>query len=423
MSIFAVTLFEVNENIMKLHEIIPFDKYDINDNWGTNHRIFVPKVIAEVKAGKLPNEWAEGLFHDFIENYHEQSVATIRQGGFTLETQKLLREHWVDSGIRDILKQIADAPNKYLWDLYDQLDDIIRRYTNKHYEAATARMIVTLQPCIFSTVVTSSSIDNIVGYMRSHNVEGFDYNNYGGNLLQKNRMLQKFLFEEYPQQQPLYMATVAWRIPELLDEIDQKMEDINKYKKLLLQKKQIILQGAPGTGKTYSTAQLALSIIGVNDIDLTNHEKVMEKYNQLHDEGQIEFVTFHMSMDYEDFVEGIKPETEGNNITYNVENGIFKKICRDASACTSSNFETAYEHFLKDIAEYNDSEPFTLKTINEKEFGVCPNTKGNLSLLTGPNRQKNGVLRKSSIEETAKGNVNADWYYYNLGVVAHLKRH
>lgn len=74
-----------------------------------------------------------------------------------------------------------------------------------------------------------------------------------------------------------------------------KMEEITK---LLRSKKNIILQGAPGTGKTYSTAQLALEIIGGYDDLLGDNKKVMERYEELHEAGQIEFVTFHMSMDY-----------------------------------------------------------------------------------------------------------------------------
>ena len=201
----------------------------------------------------------------------------------------------------------------------------------------------------------------------------------------------------------------------------EQKEELETIVNLLKRKKNIILQSAPGTGKTYSTAKIALSLIGLDNIDLSDHSKVMEEYKKLHDSGQIEFVTFHMSMDYEDFIEGIKPEIENNGVTYNVENGIFKRICHLAAVPVSSNFEDAYEKFLKDIAECNEDEPFILKTITGKEFGVCPNTKGDLSLLTGPNKQKNGVLRKNLIEETSKGNENADWYYYNLGVIAYLK--
>lgn len=100
---------------------------------------------------------------------------------------------------------------------------------------------------------------------------------------------------------------------------------IDKTTQILKVKKNIILQGAPGTGKTYNTAALALSILGV-DTTALSHGEIMKEYDKLL-EKQIFFTTFHQSMDYEDFVEGIKPEVlnNGTGVKYNIEDGILKK--------------------------------------------------------------------------------------------------
>lgn len=115
------------------------------------------------------------------------------------------------------------------------------------------------------------------------------------------------------------------------------MKQIQQYTNILKHKKNIILQGAPGTGKTYNTAALALSLCGVTDVDFNNHKAVMERYEQLrydakeNPDGQIGFCTFHQSMDYEDFVEGIKPqEPNGSVVSYDVEDGIFKELANKA---------------------------------------------------------------------------------------------
>lgn len=99
--------------------------------------------------------------------------------------------------------------------------------------------------------------------------------------------------------------------------------------KLLKLNKNIILQGAPGTGKTYSTAEIALGVI---DEEFQDHDQVMERYEELQKEGSIFFTTFHQSMDYEDFVEGLKPEVveDGNGVEYVVTDGIFKQVCQAA---------------------------------------------------------------------------------------------
>lgn len=106
-------------------------------------------------------------------------------------------------------------------------------------------------------------------------------------------------------------------------EADKMRED---NKSLLEQKKNIILQGAPGTGKTYATAALALSMTDPNFSAFDDHTFVMARYEELRKEGLIAFTTFHQSMDYEDFVEGIKPQRKGDGVIYDIEDGIFKKI-------------------------------------------------------------------------------------------------
>lgn len=99
---------------------------------------------------------------------------------------------------------------------------------------------------------------------------------------------------------------------------------------ILKNKKQIILQGAPGTGKTYLSPYLAVKLIDENAP--SDRAELMKRYKELVDKEQIFFTTFHQSMDYEEFVEGIKPKTENGNITYELEDGIFKKACKTAES-------------------------------------------------------------------------------------------
>lgn len=119
---------------------------------------------------------------------------------------------------------------------------------------------------------------------------------------------------------------------------------LEKYSNLLLKKHNIILQGAPGTGKTYNTAAIALKTLGVTDIDLTDHKAVMKRYDSLLGD-QIFFTTFHQSLDYEDFVEGLKPhvqtDADGNSIgvTYEPEDGIFKRACNAVQTDQSKEIE------------------------------------------------------------------------------------
>ncbi len=100
----------------------------------------------------------------------------------------------------------------------------------------------------------------------------------------------------------------------------------------------LILYGPPGTGKTYNTLYKALEIIKGKDLikDKT-FEELKPIFDNLVSKGQIVFTTFHQSMSYEDFIEGIKPKTEMGSVSYEVQPGIFKQICENAKKISVAN--------------------------------------------------------------------------------------
>ncbi|MBQ9708020.1 MAG: hypothetical protein IJV66_02415, partial [Firmicutes bacterium] len=109
--------------------------------------------------------------------------------------------------------------------------------------------------------------------------------------------------------------------PTYYDEITSALKD----------KKCIILQGAPGTGKTYAIPEIVARLCE-EPVDLSDRHQVMEAYSRLVSEKRVVFTTFHQSMDYEDFVEGLKPFVDENkNVYYDVVDGIFKSICKEAA--------------------------------------------------------------------------------------------
>ena len=105
----------------------------------------------------------------------------------------------------------------------------------------------------------------------------------------------------------------------------------------------LILYGPPGTGKTYSTIEYALKIL-LENTKLKELTRTVQKkiFDELKKKGRIVFTTFHQSMSYEDFVQGIKPKTDENgNIVYKVEKGIFRQICETAE--TAQKCKTTVE--------------------------------------------------------------------------------
>ena len=68
-----------------------------------------------------------------------------------------------------------------------------------------------------------------------------------------------------------------------------------------------------------------------------SREEARLKYQEMLPDGRIVFITFHQSMSYEDFIEGIKPKTKDGKITYEVKDGIFKELCAKAKKDESQN--------------------------------------------------------------------------------------
>ena len=105
-----------------------------------------------------------------------------------------------------------------------------------------------------------------------------------------------------------------------------------------------ILYGPPGTGKTYITTLLAVRIADpdwfentyntLHDKPAQQRDALKARYLKLMEEQQIVFTTFHQSFSYEDFIEGIRPETDSDtgNLSYSVKDGIFKELCQNAQS-------------------------------------------------------------------------------------------
>lgn len=155
----------------------------------------------------------------------------------------------------------------------------------------------------------------------------------------------------------------------------------NKCANLLKSKHNIILQGAPGTGKTYNTAAIALSVLGIDGVNLDNHDEVMKKYEELQDD-RIFFTTFHQSLDYEDFVEGLKPRVQTNEngeslgVTYEPEDGIFKRACNAVVTDDSKDIIKSVVLIIDEINRGNVSKIFgeliTLLEADKRDKGNHP---------------------------------------------------
>lgn len=204
-----------------------------------------------------------------------------------------------------------------------------------------------------------------------------------------------------------------------------QMEEI----KLLELKKQIILQGAPGTGKTYKTASIAVGMCNPSFTDFSDHQKVMEEYERLQNEGRIAFCTFHQSMDYEDFIEGLKPEVKGSAVEYNVESGIFKTICEKARSEGNEDIGTCIDKYLQTIKGYHNKK--ILPTLSGKSEFYVWWKEGNDTISTRSVSSKTDKgeqyspsplnIEKVKQQATGEGREN-NWPHYAQAIINDVKK-
>ncbi|KIR01767.1 hypothetical protein P261_00581 [Lachnospiraceae bacterium TWA4] len=163
-------------------------------------------------------------------------------------------------------------------------------------------------------------------------------NNYGLNQSDKYKKLKVLLDIGQMKYKELRDKVIEKVVEKLQVDSPLLAENILYYAYIKLKDhketypKNLILYGPPGTGKTYQSVLYSVAIIedcSIEDLKNESYEKVYKRYLTYKEQRFIEFTTFHQSYSYEEFIEGIRPVLNSEQLQYKIEDGIFKKFCNE----------------------------------------------------------------------------------------------
>ena len=328
-------------------------------------RIYLMKALIDVfRNGKPFNGYKEEYKWDLLDRSEGKDVLAVFDG---LRGENVIDNPRTDTVIKYLVDNKADKTRVCCQHLIDESVPLNERlaafkseikalcpskWKNTANDERTASGLLT---CVYPETYTfykDEIYKNICDYFGyTSRKAGKKYEHFleliNGFVKSYGEEIQQIMLNEIKgfKNKPLNLAvqTLFWCMKDYMkEELKNKMttETNNSSKgtwyddvvRTWERRKNVVLYGAPGTGKTYDVPEFAVRLCDPSFMATDpSREEIVSRYNQLKREKRIAFTTFHQSLDYEDWIEGLRPfVNENNQVTYEIESGIFKKLCEEA---------------------------------------------------------------------------------------------
>ena len=315
-----------------------------NSNWFNSYKNVVEKFI---DCGKKES-WDDETLSLLVKNV-SNGISSLKQKNFENADYTKIKTDWVN--VQPIVKQICVSTGVDE-DACGKLSEFLYQRSREKLYSAVHRVIAAFLPNKVSTIVKKKDFD-IVSKRLSEKFK--DYPPITNDWLKDNINFIEYCNKNVVFKHPWHSSLFAWHLKNFFEqedknqkEIDMKMDEIVK---LLENNHNIILHGAPGTGKTYLAEKIARKM-GCKD-------------------DQMGFVQFHQSYDYTDFVEGLKPLKKDNSsdVYFEKVDGVFKSFCEkalknlrnanDDNVSKNKTLQTLLDDFI--VQKEDSEDEFTLK--------------------------------------------------------------
>jgi|GEM_PF-4971600 len=233
----------------------------------------------------------------------------------------------------------------------------------------------------------------------------------GSDLAQALQLINQLIFEAHPPPQeflaPRHLPQGTALTPrDFLPIQQQPVPVVEPVAGVTSMSKNTILFGPPGTGKTFSTVDQALLMLGKAVSE--DRSEAKRTFDRAIDQGSVVFTTFHQSYAYEDFIEGIRVETnDQNKPIYKIRNGTFKQLARKATF-----------YYLAKLSDYEENEMLEANArvyANTLDHKLSPELKALLDVFWGNYHEATDKQRKDAanaarrfvlvIDEINRGNI------------------